>query len=213
VKEEPCPKEMASKTMQSKEIQIEQHDAPCEMAKGQSEQRAQQLVAEFALEDVTEKRVLDFLRRMLEFCDFHRHLRVLGRLAASHLVLGAKSLNNKALHFMLHHALWVEQEMRGSEDLKEIFAAGSTLEQVCSFCNKLDQIVRASFSRSGMIRFLRHDDGLYTDTEEGEKLYNSPLLLEKEEEMLGQDDMLFHSLPGAKTHLCSVVLTDKRTKI
>jgi len=98
--------------MPSKETRIEQHDAPCEMAEGHSEQRAQQRIAEFASEDITERRVLEFLRRRLDCCDVTTspctNLRVLGRLLTSHPVLAAKSFlereSNKALDFVLHRA-------------------------------------------------------------------------------------------------------------
>ena len=216
LKKESRPKERAFKTMPKKETQIEQNDAPCEMAEGPSEQRAQQLIAEFALEDITERRVLEFLRRMLDCCDFTTNpctnLRMLGRLVTSHPVLAAKSFlereSNKALYFMLHRALWLELGMRGSDGVKEIFAAtaNSTLQRLCSFCGMLDEIVRVSVSRSKMIRFLRgmHDGGLYSDAKERKNLHNSLLLLEKEER-LRQDNVLLHSLSGADTRLFSVV--------
>ena len=108
LKKESRPKERAFKTMPKKETQIEQNDAPCEMAEGPSEQRAQQLIAEFALEDITERRVLEFLRRMLDCCDFTTNpctnLRMLGRLVTSHPVLAAKSFKREQQSTLLYVA-------------------------------------------------------------------------------------------------------------
>lgn len=194
----------------SRGMQAKQHEAAHEMAENRNLHGVEQAVAEYAVKEINEKQVLGFLRRMLNCSDFCKNIPIR---KGSISFLAAKSLageeNNKAVYFLLCYALSIEILSRGPDGLKTTFAAGSTLQHLCSNCGMLDRIIKESCSRSKMIKFLHEACGeSHGDAEVRKNLHDRLLLLEKEK-VPGKEDLLFHpfvgAYSGAERYLSSVL--------
>jgi len=170
-----------------------------------------ELVTEFATEDISEERVLLFLRRrMCQSLEVHtmieeRNSSCVFAILAADLILSGE--NTKAVYMMFYYALVNELVLREPTRLREILDTSSTLEQVCAHCTYMNFVVGTQ-SRSEwvdyMVDFLTSI--LSSQTMEVLGLANVLRALQ-EEKVQGQEEVLLHSLKQPAKPLSEIIKT------